>query len=204
MASKLSAWCLNTWKLKIWVFVSHWGEKHLYFNTHSDNKEQKGGTIGQTKSLHGKPFPTASQLQGYSRFKEGWRHPLLGLIGKMENVDKRAILLKCLKRSCSAVILIICFNIFHFCQRISIIYYLLDRFFQYFFFLNFSEFCLVLFNIFHFCQRISGTIISRTVLFVPTFLISPSLTKSPLQTEKKEIIVILDSSTFWGKNSPLH
>ena len=56
------------------------GEKHLYFNTHSDNKEQKGGTIGQTKSLHGKPFPTASQLQGYSRFKEGWRHPLLGLI----------------------------------------------------------------------------------------------------------------------------
>ena len=36
-------------------------EKHLYFNTDSDNKEHKGGTIGQTKSLHGKPLPTASQ-----------------------------------------------------------------------------------------------------------------------------------------------
>ena len=51
------------------------------FNTDSDNKEHIGGTIGQTKSLHGKPFPTASQLQGYLRCKEGWRHPLLGLIG---------------------------------------------------------------------------------------------------------------------------
>ena len=39
------------------------------------------GTTGQTKSLHGKPLPTAGQLMVYSRFKEGWRHPLLGLIG---------------------------------------------------------------------------------------------------------------------------
>ena len=52
----------------------------LFQHCDSDNKEHKGGTIGQTKSLHGKPFPTASQLQGCSRFKKGWRHPLLGLI----------------------------------------------------------------------------------------------------------------------------
>ena len=63
------------------VDQSDLGEKHLYFNTDSDNKEHIGGTIGQAKSLHGKPFPTASQLQGYLRCKEGWRHPLLGLIG---------------------------------------------------------------------------------------------------------------------------
>ena len=47
-------------------------EKHLYFNTDSDNKEHKGGTIGQTKSLHGKPLPTASQFQDQSRFEERW------------------------------------------------------------------------------------------------------------------------------------
>ena len=38
------------------------------FNTKSDNKEQRFETIGQSKSLHGKPFPTASQFQGQSRF----------------------------------------------------------------------------------------------------------------------------------------
>ena len=55
----------------------------LFLHYGSDNKEQKKNkkTIGQTKLLHGEPFPTASQFQGYSRFKEGWRHPLLGLIG---------------------------------------------------------------------------------------------------------------------------
>ena len=37
-------------------------------------------TKGQTKSLHGKPFPTASQFQGQSRFEARWWHPLLGLI----------------------------------------------------------------------------------------------------------------------------
>ena len=41
---------------------------------------QTCGTIGQTKSLHGKPFPTASQLQVKSRCEEWWRHPLFGLI----------------------------------------------------------------------------------------------------------------------------
>ena len=42
------------------------------FNTNSDNKEQRFETIGQSKSLHGKPFPTASQFQGQSRFEERW------------------------------------------------------------------------------------------------------------------------------------
>ena len=56
------------------------GKNTFIFYCDSDNKEHTSGTIGQTKSLHGKPFPTASQLQRYSRFKEGWRHPLLGLI----------------------------------------------------------------------------------------------------------------------------
>ena len=42
------------------------------FNTKSDNKEQKFETVGQSKSVHGKPFPTASQFQGQSRFEERW------------------------------------------------------------------------------------------------------------------------------------
>ena len=36
----------------------------------SDNKEQRFETIGQTKSLRGKPLPTASQFQDQSRFEE--------------------------------------------------------------------------------------------------------------------------------------
>ena len=46
--------------------------KHLYLTLKSDNKEQIVETRGQTKLLHGKPFPTASQFQGRSRFEEGW------------------------------------------------------------------------------------------------------------------------------------
>ena len=46
--------------------------KHLYLTLKSDNKEQMVETIGQTKSLHGKPFPTASQFQGQSGFEERW------------------------------------------------------------------------------------------------------------------------------------
>ena len=42
------------------------------FNTESDNKEQRFETIGQTKSLRGKPLPTASQFQDQSRFEERW------------------------------------------------------------------------------------------------------------------------------------
>ena len=55
--------------------------KHLYLTLKNGNKEEMVETRGQTKSLHGKPFPTASQFQGRSRFEEGWWHPLLGLIG---------------------------------------------------------------------------------------------------------------------------
>ena len=50
------------------------------FSTVSDNKEQRFETIGQTKSLRGKPLPTASQFQDQSRFEERRSHPLLGLI----------------------------------------------------------------------------------------------------------------------------
>ena len=46
--------------------------KHLYLTLKGDDKEQMVETRGQTKSLHGKPFPTASQFQGRSRFEEGW------------------------------------------------------------------------------------------------------------------------------------
>ena len=47
-------------------------EINLYSTLKSDNKEQMVETRGQTKSLHGKPFPTASQFQVQSRFEEGW------------------------------------------------------------------------------------------------------------------------------------
>ena len=67
--------------VSVFVFVCVCVKKETpLFNTKSDNKEQRFETIGQSKSLHGKPFPTASQFQDQSRFEERWWHPLLGLI----------------------------------------------------------------------------------------------------------------------------
>ena len=46
--------------------------KHLYSSLKVTIKSKGSKIMGQSKSLHGKPFPTASQFQGQSRFGERW------------------------------------------------------------------------------------------------------------------------------------
>ena len=60
------------------------------FYTKNDNKEQIVETIGQTKLLHGKPFPTASQSQGLSWFEESCLHFKLEVLdGLIREVSSR-------------------------------------------------------------------------------------------------------------------
>ena len=64
--------------------------------------------------MHGKPFPTKSQLQVQSRFEEwagGDTQSLVWYAWKIENVDNSTILLSCLNMSCSVLILILKWNI---------------------------------------------------------------------------------------------